>query len=95
MPRADVRCYCVRVGGQITGADIGAAAPLPVLVTGESGMCTLLHLETDQSGIIGLIRQLHALGMDILSVTSYCETFPAPDPPSPDTHHPLFQEEEE
>jgi hypothetical protein len=32
---------------------------------GQSGDITVLHVSTDQSGMLGLLRRLHSLGMTI------------------------------
>jgi hypothetical protein len=40
------------------------------LTASGGGMATLDHLRTDQSGIIGVIRQLHNLGCVILQLTT-------------------------
>jgi hypothetical protein len=35
---------------------------------GQAGEITVLYVQTDQSGIVGLLRNLHGLGMAILKV---------------------------
>jgi len=64
-------CYTIEVRGRVDldwlhnfegNAEISAADP------GRDEESTLLKVCTDQSGIVGLLRRLHGLGITILNV---------------------------
>ncbi len=60
--------YFIRVRGQVEEEDINAASPLHLTVKQVEDVIALITVQTDQSGMIGLIRHLHGLGLLILSV---------------------------
>lgn len=64
----DVRTYQILIHGQVEEADIRPTSPLQFMVErgGETG--TAIKVRTDQSGIIGLIRHLHGLGLVIIEM---------------------------
>ncbi len=62
--------YFIRVRGQVEEEDINAASPLRLTVKQVEDAIALITVQTDQSGMIGLIRHLHGLGLLILSVNS-------------------------
>jgi len=45
-----------------------SAAEVSVDETSSTGAITVLELHTDQSGVVGLVRRLHGLGMEILNL---------------------------
>lgn len=63
--------YCIKVRGQIAEDDLNTMSPLETSVIRADPAATLFTIHTDQSGLIGLIRHLHARGVVLLSLT--CE----------------------
>jgi hypothetical protein len=64
----DVCTYQIHVRGQVAQADIASFSP-PNLRLEQSGeSCTVMIFRADQSGFIGVLRQLHGLGLVIVSV---------------------------
>lgn len=45
-----------------------SSAEISVDETGQKEEITVLNVHTDQSGIVGLVRRLHGLGMTILQL---------------------------
>jgi len=74
----DTRTYQIEVQDQVDENDLNAASPIHIQVTPADLSATLLTVCTDQSGLIGLIRHLHARGLVLLSINSV--------QPDPDTH---------
>jgi hypothetical protein len=64
----DVCAYHVQLRGQIDEAEINAMSPQRMAMIQVKADATLFAINTDQSGVIGLIRHLHALGFVILSI---------------------------
>jgi hypothetical protein len=66
----DQRLYRIHIAGQVAESDIAAFSPPGTTIepAGEAG--TILTVRTDQSGLVGLIRQLHGLGFVLLAFTS-------------------------
>lgn len=60
--------YLIRIGGQASAEELNATSPLRVTVIRTEPAATLLALDADQSGLIGLLRHLHGLGFVLLSV---------------------------
>jgi hypothetical protein len=50
------------------GIELNVISPLGMTVLGNDSKTTLLGLNTDQSGLIGLLRHLHRRGFVILTV---------------------------
>jgi hypothetical protein len=65
----DIFTYSLWVRGQISEAEINALSPLRMSVTRLSPAATQLSFCTDQSGLVGLLRHLHGLGIVFLSVS--------------------------
>lgn len=66
---ADLCCYWIEVLGVASEPELNRASPIPIVVE-ETGQATMrLSAQTDQSGLIGLMRHLHARGFVFLSVT--------------------------
>lgn len=60
--------YWITLRGQVDVHEVNASSPhqmTPLL--GEPGT-TLVTICTDQSGLIGLVRHLHNLGFEIVSI---------------------------
>lgn len=68
----DTRLYLILLDGQVSAETINANGPIESLVT-QMDTCTQCTVFSDQSGLIGLLRHLHALGLVLLSVTSNSE----------------------
>jgi hypothetical protein len=64
----DICTYHIRLRGQIDEAEINATSPLHMTVEQVNATTTLLAVRTDQSGLIGLLRHLHGLGFELVSV---------------------------
>ena len=60
--------YHVQIEGQVAEAEINAISPLSVTLERIDTATTLLSVRTDQSGLIGLLRHLHARGLVLLAV---------------------------
>jgi hypothetical protein len=68
--------YWIEVQGQIDDHDLITMSPLEVTATQVNAATTYFSVHTDQSGLIGLLRHLHARGLMLLSVI--CKTKPIP-----------------
>jgi hypothetical protein len=64
----DICTYQIAIGGQVTEDDIRSIRPpgLKIELAGE--IKTFLTVRTDQTGMVGLIRNLHGLGFTLLLV---------------------------
>jgi hypothetical protein len=60
--------YQIRIRGQVEAEDLNAASPLQLSVELADQNVTLISVYTDQAGVIGLMRHLHGLGFQLLSV---------------------------
>jgi hypothetical protein len=65
----DVCTYLIELRGQVEACEINALTPVAINVERIEAAATLLAASSDQAGLIGLIRHLHALGFVLLSVT--------------------------
>lgn len=63
----DTRLYLIHLDGQVDEETINANSPIKALVT-QMQTFTQCSVRTDQSGLIGLLRHLHARGLVLLSV---------------------------
>jgi hypothetical protein len=67
--------YRIKVRGQVDERDLNAMSPLQITrvqadADGEHPYAaTLFTIYADQSGLIGLVRQLHRRGLALLSVS--------------------------
>jgi hypothetical protein len=72
----DVCTYQIRIRGEVDVNDLNALSPtaLTALETAKTPACTgvytctIVQVCTDQSGMIGLLRHLHGLGLFFISV---------------------------
>ncbi len=60
--------YRVHVAGQVDEHEVNGTSPLEMKVEKVEADSTWLSVRTDQSGLIGLVRRLHALGFVLLRV---------------------------
>ena len=66
----NVRIYKVQIYGQVKEEDINRSSPLQFKIEQEGEDYTFITVQTDQSGLIGLIRHLHGLGLVLVSMSS-------------------------
>ena len=64
----DIITYTIQILGQVDEREINALSPLHIHIERIEARASLLSVCTDQSGIIGLIRHLHNLGLVFLAV---------------------------
>ena len=69
----NVRIYRIQLHGQVKEEDINRASPLQLKIEQEGEDNTFVSVRSDQSGLIGLIRHLHGLGLVLVSVSSSVE----------------------
>ena len=62
--------YQVKLRGYLDDDFAAAYCPPEAQISTENGITTLGNLQTDQSGIIGLLRHLHGLGCTIIELTT-------------------------
>ena len=63
--------YRIEVGGRVDVEWLQSfddSAKINVSETGQMEGLSVLNVHTDQSGIVGLLRRLHGLGMSILQL---------------------------
>lgn len=63
--------YLVILRGLVEEADLLPFAPPGMSLQQDETGWTILTVRSDQSGLVGLIRLLHGMGLAILSVTSH------------------------
>ena len=64
--------YHILIEGQVAQDEINAMSPLQLTLERNDTAVTLLSVLTDQSGLIGLLRHLHARGLVLLSMQREC-----------------------
>ncbi len=65
----DLCTYLVQLRGQVDGDDLNACSPLQITVSRVDAATTWLTVDTDQAGLIGLLRHLHGMGFTFISLT--------------------------
>ncbi len=65
---SDLCVYRLRLRGQVDAAALNGLSPLAIMVDDADAESTHFHVYTDQAGLIGLMRHLHALGFVFLAV---------------------------
>jgi hypothetical protein len=60
--------YHIQIAGQVAEDEINAISTLQMTLERIDTAATLFSICTDQSGLIGLLRHLHARGLVLLSV---------------------------
>jgi len=68
----DSRLYLIRLDGLVSEETINTSSPIETLVS-QMDTLTQCAVYTDQSGLMGLLRHLHARGLVLLSFVSYPE----------------------
>ncbi len=67
----DQHTYLIELRGPVEVDELNARAPLKILLVQTDSATTLISASTDQAGFIGLLRHLHGLGFQFLTMT--CE----------------------
>jgi hypothetical protein len=65
----DMITYNIQLNGQVNEQEINARSPLQMSLVWVTPNASLVTVCTDQSGIIGLIRHLHNLGLVFLAIS--------------------------
>lgn len=60
--------YHIQIEGQVAEDEINAISTLQLKLEWIEAVATLFSVCTDQSGLIGLLRHLHARGLVLLAV---------------------------
>ena len=60
--------YRIQIGGQVTANDILAFSPRGAKIEPDGEASSSLTVFADQSGLVGLIRQLHGLGFVLIAL---------------------------
>jgi hypothetical protein len=60
--------YHIQIAGQVAQEEINAMSPQQMTLERSDVAATLFSICTDQSGLVGLLRHLHARGLVFLSV---------------------------
>lgn len=63
----EIHEYQIEVQGKIDESTFNATSPLQVQVKKTDEMSTLMTIQSDQSGLVGLIRHFHHQGFSLLS----------------------------
>jgi hypothetical protein len=63
----DIHLYQIQIAGQVAESDISAFCPASTKIAPCGNTYSVLTVHTDQSGLVGLIRQLHGLGFVLLA----------------------------
>jgi hypothetical protein len=66
---SDLASYTIVVRDPVSATDLNRLSPVQVVVAQVDPAATHLTAQTDQSGLIGLMRHLHALGFIILAMS--------------------------
>lgn len=69
----DDKTYIIELEGHFSHDELNAGSPIEMVIS-QTGVTTRCVVHTDQSGLIGLLRHLHARGLCLLSVVSAQET---------------------
>jgi len=64
----DICTYYIRLHGQVGEGEVNAMTPLRMALERVEAGVTLFSVSADQSGLIGLLRHLHGLGLVVMSV---------------------------
>jgi hypothetical protein len=68
----DQHTYLIQLRGSVDIEEVNARAPLQIAGVRADTTTTQVTVSTDQAGLIGLLRHLHGLGFQFLSIT--CES---------------------
>jgi hypothetical protein len=61
--------YQIEILGQVDVTELNPSSPHQMIATRIEPTKTLVRVCTDQSGFIGLLRHLHGLGLELLSMS--------------------------
>ena len=64
----DIGTYLIQLRGQVEEGEINTMSPLQMTMERGDTAATVFTVRTDQSGLIGLLRHLHGLGLVLVSV---------------------------
>ncbi len=64
----DFCTYQIIIRGQVDEQELNAQSPLRLTVEHSGPDSSRISIHTDQSGLIGLLRHLHGLGIVLLSI---------------------------
>ena len=64
----DIRTYQIQISGQVAESEIASFCP-PGWKIEPDGKWSMLTVQTDQSGLVGLIRHLHGLGLELITIS--------------------------
>lgn len=64
----DMRIYQIDISGQVVECEIAPFSLPGLKINPDENGDSIITVKTDQSGLIGLIRHLHALGFELLSI---------------------------
>jgi hypothetical protein len=65
---SETRLYVLRISGTLDADFLASYCPAGATMTFHDDHITLANLHTDQSGIIGIIRQLHNFGCVLIGL---------------------------
>jgi hypothetical protein len=63
----DNNTYSIELDGLFSKDELNAGSPIEISIV-QAGLTTQCVVNTDQSGLIGLLRHLHSRGLVLLSV---------------------------
>lgn len=69
----DQHTYLILLRGSVSIDELNALTPLRMTQVRAEATTTRVTVSTDQAGLIGLMRHLHGLGFQFLSVT--CQSY--------------------
>jgi hypothetical protein len=67
-PASDTHFYILRISGTLDADFLVSYCPTGTTMTIHDNQVILANLHTDQSGIIGIVRQLHNFGCILLAL---------------------------
>jgi len=71
--------YTLQIRGQINVNELNPMSPHHMTALESQSMDTLLSIQTDQSGMIGMLVHLHNLGLTVYSVQWDDQLAPRPE----------------
>lgn len=69
----DFRSYKIRIYGRVEEEEIVPTSPVQFTVDAVEEAGTSISFQADQSGMIGLVRHLHGLGLVLVSMSCSIE----------------------
>ena len=65
----DICTYTIQLSGPVDEGEINTMSPLPMTFVRAGKTGSIFTVQADQSGLVGLIRFLHGLGLVFLSIS--------------------------